>query len=404
MIIIISSVFPPEPIVSASIGYDLATELSKIHEVKVLTPKPTRPFGFSFEHESRNEIRKFEQIILNSFTYPKSRLLGRMRESYSFGKHVKRYIKKHHTEIECVYIHAWPLLSQYIIVKMVKKYSIPSVIHVQDIYPESLTNKIPVFRNLIQKLLLPMDIFALKTVSKVIAVSENMKINFIQIRGVSPEKITIIPNWQDEDEFIKYYNLKTNFHRNNEVENKLFTFMYLGNIGPVAGLDFVIRSFALADLKDARLVIAGSGSRKEECLELASDYKNTNIHFWDVPPGKVPETQDKADVMLLPIKRGAAMSSIPSKLTAYLLSRKPIIACVEENSDTARVIKDANCGWVVPPEDFDKLMKFFQTIISFPKNDLIKYGANGFNYAEENFSNHRHHGRQGADTHQQLPG
>jgi glycosyltransferase involved in cell wall biosynthesis len=376
--------FPPEPVVAAALTYDLATELSDRYKVMVLTPRPSRPCGFSFEHGPGRK-QKFGQTVLLSYTCSRSNLAGRMRESYSFGKYVSRYIRENRTEIEFVYICAWPLLAQYKIVKTVKKMGIPSVVHIEDIYPESLSNKIPVFGNMIRQILLPMDVFILKAASKVIAVSENMKISFIQTRGISADKITLIRNWQDESEFVAYRALKER-ERLSDQESKPFIFMYLGNIGPVAGVDFIIRSFALANLSEARLVIAGSGSMKAACYEIASSYQNANIIFEDVPAGKVPEIQDQADVMLLPVRRGGAMSSIPSKLSAYLFSEKPVIACVEENSDTAYAIRSANCGWIVPPEDSVKLVETFQMVFSIPKPELHRYGINGFRYAEENFS------------------
>ncbi|MGV8095740.1 MAG: glycosyltransferase family 4 protein [Mangrovibacterium sp.] len=384
MIIMACANFPPEPVVAAALTYDLATELSDRYKVMVLTPRPSRPYGFSFEHGPGRK-QKFGQTVLLSYTCSRSSLAGRMRESYSFGKYVSRYIRENRTEIEFVYICAWPLLAQYKIVKTAKKMGIPSVVHIEDIYPESLSNKIPVFGNMIRQILLPMDVFILKAASKVIAVSENMKISFIQTRGISADKITLIRNWQDESEFVAYRALKER-ERLSDQESKPFIFMYLGNIGPVAGVDFIIRSFALANLSDARLVIAGSGSMKAACYEIASSYQNANIIFEDVPAGKVPEIQDQADVMLLPVRRRGAMSSIPSKLSAYLFSEKPVIACVEENSDTAHTIRSANCGWIVPPEDSVKLVETFQMVFSITKPELHRYGINGFRYAEENFS------------------
>jgi glycosyltransferase involved in cell wall biosynthesis len=154
----------------------------------------------------------------------------------------------------------------------------------------------------------------------------------------------------------------------------------------VAGVDFIIKCFAIAGIQKARLIIAGSGSMKKSCFELASSFKSAHIEFWDVPTGHVAEIQDKADVMLLPVKNGAAMSSIPSKLSAYMFSQKPVISCVEETSDTANAIKRANCGWVVPPENTDQLMRLFRTVITIPESELLFYGKNGFQYALENFS------------------
>jgi len=158
MILIISAVFPPDQGTSAYITYELAIALSDTREVKVLTPKPTRPLRFSF-HNVNLRKNKFEQIILNSYTCPEFKLFGRIKESYSFGRHVSEYIKKNRSEIDGIYINAWPMLAQYSIAKSAKKYSLPSIIQIDDIYPESLATKIPVIGNLLIKLLLPIDKF-----------------------------------------------------------------------------------------------------------------------------------------------------------------------------------------------------------------------------------------------------
>lgn len=384
MILMVCAVFPPEPIVAASLTYDLANALAEIHPVTVLTPKPSRPFGFTFPKKPSVNL-KFRQIVLPSYTCSKLKLMGRMRESYSFGKHVSRYIRENKNTIDYVYICAWPLFAPYLVTKTAKRFSIPSVVHVEDIYPESISNRVPFIGNLVQQLFLPMDKFILTNASSVIAVSENMKNHFIQTRKISPEKIALVQNWQDESQFIQFHNQKSEATVYTPKE-KPFTFMYMGNIGPVAGVDFVIRSFAQAAVPNTRLIIAGSGSMKEDCMDLAQHYSESSILFLDVPAGKVPEIQDLADVMLLPVKRGAAMSSIPSKLVAYLFSKKPVIACVDGKSDTAQTIKNAQCGWVIPPEEPDKLAQLFQTISTLDAASLNQKGLNGFDFASSNFS------------------
>jgi glycosyltransferase involved in cell wall biosynthesis len=384
MILIVSANFPPEPIAAANISYDLATELSKEWKVTVLTPRPSRPCGFSFSHKA-NYSREFNHIILNSFTCPESKVLGRMYESYSFGKYAVQYIKKHHREITCVYVSVWPLFAQYMIVKASRRLALPTIVHIQDIYPESLANKLPFFRNFVNKALLPVDRYILKNASHIIANSEKMRFVFKSTRGIPFHKITTVKNWQDESKFILTQDpqVKTSISNN---ENKPFTFMYLGNIGPVAGVDFLIRSFIKANLEKCRLIIAGSGSQKERCMQISEFHKSTNIFFVDVPSGKVTETQNSADVMLLPIIKGASLSSIPSKLAAYMFSKKPIIACVENESDIAIGIREADCGWIVSPEDTDSLIIAMKDAISKSKKVLLQYGENGFNYALENYS------------------
>lgn len=374
---IISAVYPPEPIVSAKLSFDLYSELkNKGKKVKVIHPLPTRPNGFAFA----DEVLKIEdEITTESYVCPQSSLIGRMRESWSFGKACSKYIKEHYTEISCIYANAWPMFSQKAIVKAAKKYGIPCIIHVQDVYPESLTNKMPpIVGRIAHALILPMDKYILRNCTKVVAISGKMKNYLAETRGISPDKFSVVINWQNEKEFLDYQ------ESSKDVIAHPFTFMYMGNIGPVAGVDLLIDAFVKAGLKDARLIIAGSGSMKERLKEKAAPY--TNIEFWDVPNGKVPEIQSKADVMMLPIKRGAASSSIPSKLPAYMFSAKPIMGCVDANSDTANAIKEADCGWVIEPDNVEKLANTMKMVVSLDKSCLKEKSEKSQAYGLSHFS------------------
>lgn len=376
-ILVISAVYPPEPVVSSRLSSDLYISLrEKGYVTKVLHPMPTRPNGFDF---GTNNLAGPDEVIADSYTCPQSSTFGRIRESYSFGKACKRYIQQHHNELSCVYANAWPMFSQRAIVKAAKEYGIPVAIHVQDVYPESLTNKLPAFiGKLLKGLLLPMDKFILRNCNKVITISDKMKDYLVKTRGVEEGKVSVVINWQDETEFLEY-------QKNNQSDmHEKFTFMYMGNIGPVAGVDLLIDAFEQANLEGARLVIAGSGSMKDSLKEKAKN--NQSIEFWDVPNGKVPEIQSKADVMLLPIKKGAASSSIPSKLPAYMFSAKPIIGCMDVDSYTAEAIKSSKGGCVIEPENVQVLSEMMAKMIAKDNAELEQMGKEGQQYALNHFA------------------
>jgi glycosyltransferase involved in cell wall biosynthesis len=380
MILLISSVFPPEPVVSASIAYDLAVNLSIKTEVRVLSPKPSRPFGFSFD---TNNIKKhpFTLITLNSFIYPKSRLFGRLYESYSFGKHAAKYIRKNHADITCIYLNVWPLLSQYFILKESKKYRIPSITHIQDIYPESLSGKLSLFTKIVISMLIPLDRWILKNSTKIITISNKIKEIIVQTRNINSNKINLIPNWQNEERFNSCF-----ISPSEMIRNEPFTFMFLGNLNVTAAVDNIILAFQLCQIDNARLIIAGEGSEKNNLVILSKKTKDKNILFWDAPLEDVASIQNKADVLILSLKKQAAKYSLPSKLIAYMFSKKPIIACVEKESDTATVINLAKCGWIVPPEDISALSETMKTSVMNSYDSLQELGTNGFSYAIENFS------------------
>jgi glycosyltransferase involved in cell wall biosynthesis len=358
----------------------LAVVLSEKQHVKVITPEPSRPLGFDFRMRQGHQT-KFEHHILKSFTCPKSTFLGRMRESFSFGLHAARYIKAHHTSIDCVYVLAWPLFAQFLIVRAARKFSIPAVTHVMDLYPESLANKLPVIKQVVNTLLLPIDKYILQNSSVVITISANMRDRVVKTRQLESEKVEIVHTWQNDDLFFNFtqpaYSL---------ADKSLFTFMFLGCLSKSAALEVVIHAFKISNLKNARLVIAGNGSEKDFLESFSRKYPDLNIEFWDAPLRNVPEIQDVADVLILSLRRNTAHFAMPSKLPAYMFSKKPVIASVEENSATAKAIQQANCGWTMMPENPEKLAKVFNDVVAIPRNSLQVFGNNGFLFAKENFS------------------
>lgn len=381
--LIVTALYPPEPVVSAKLSFDIANYMSFENKVIVFSPPPSRPSGFEFSNKNKSTDNGIIHYVANSYICPESRIFGRLRESISFGIQTYKYLINDSSNIACVYANTWPLFSQFFLILAAKKREIPVFIHVQDIYPESLTNKLPFGKWFVNSLLKPIDKYVLKNAKGIIAITEKMKIYLHQTREIELKKISVVANWQNEEQFIE-------FHESQEERSKqnIFTFMYLGNIGPVAGLDVVIDAFVEANLGNCRLVIAGSGSYKSVLINKCQEKFNNKIEFWDVPEGLVPKIQNEADVMLLPIKKGAAKSSIPSKLPAYMFSQKPIIASVDTDSDTAESILKSNSGWLIQPENKEELIHKFKEVSKYDQLELSKIGMNGYNFAMKNFSKH----------------
>ena len=383
-VIIITGVFYPEPVVSAGLMKDLATELSKDYQVTVIRPKPSRPMGFKIPEYTCNNY-PYEVIETDSYVHPASSLIGRGRESYSMGKWCVKYIEQHHDDICFIYNAPWHMFGRSMIAKAAIRYNIPYITPVQDIYPESILSKLPnisLLRNVVNGILLPSDKFLLSKASRVHTISEKMVDYLSRTRKLDKSHFVIVRNWQDERDFVEY----ARNHQGLEREDRPFTFMYMGNVGPLAGIEVLFDALREAQIPKARLVVAGSGSAKQSLMEKAKSYKDCMIEFWDVPAGKVPETQSKADVMCLPVKKGYAMSSIPSKLPAYMFSKKPVLASVDAESDTAMCIRDNQAGWVALPENVTSIATAMKAAYSSSSEELRKYGENGFVFAIDNLS------------------
>lgn len=378
-ICIISCVFPPEPVVSSEISYSLTEVISKKNKVTVVCPPISRPLGFNFTNSTNIIFSNPENVNfcrLNSFTYSKSNPLGRLLEGISFGLRCYFFICKNKKTIDKVYMNTWPLFGQLGVALACKKFKIPYIVHIQDIYPESLVNKLPKYLSfLILCLLLPIEKFVLRNANKIIVISRYMELKIFSRGKIDKDKISIVNNWQDD----KIFDISQN-----RFENNRLTFMYLGNIGPVANIPHVIQTFYESKI-DARLIIAGSGSKKSECQDLVKFLGISNVEFLDVPAGQVAETQAMADILILPTIKNGAKSSIPSKLPAYMFSKKPILGIVDVDTDTSKAILESNSGWVVKPESKEEIIQHFKMISQIDKSQFYMMGINAYNYAKGNF-------------------
>lgn len=394
-IVIISAVYPPEPVVSARMSHDLATCLTDQGcRVTVICPQPSRPLHADYRAYSNAAaaIVSLEGIVtvvrLPSFSAPFSSFSLRLRESVSFGRCVCRYLSNElQQKPDVLYVNAWPLAAQALIARYSNSNGIPLVLQIMDMYPESLLNKLPrLLGSIIAPALTRFDNWIARQSSSLVVISENMQRAFSDIRGIPSSKIETINIWQDESLFLPLPEAKEAFACYNIPGNR-FTFLYLGNIGPVAGVDLLIRAFHRASLPSAQLLIVGDGADKPACQQLVSSMGLANVIFISDPDAThVPKLQSMADVCLLPVKRWAAMSSIPSKLAAYMFSAKPVLATVDSESDTARIIRQTNCGWAGEPEDQAWLAEKMREVALLQRKDLQLLGENGQRYGLVHFS------------------
>lgn len=379
-ILIVSCVFPPEPVVSARLSNDIYYEVKKKGiEVKVFHPRATRPNGYHFG--SDNSISN-DEIISDSYTCPQSHFFGRFRESISFGKAAYKYISEHHTEIDVIYANTWPLFGQFYLAKAAKNYGVPYYVHIQDIYPESYCYKMPrILGNLMKQLLLPIDKYVQRYAKGIIAISPSMIPYLSNTRGVNASKFTLVRNWQDDSAYIEAFIPIAK-------KDKECHIMYLGSINPTANVALILNACEKLVNTQFRLSIIGNGPEKDNCVSLAEKL-GLKVSFNTVAPEQVAEMQGTADVLVLCLKKGVAKTATPSKLTAYMLSGRPIIASVDLDSDCASIINEAGCGIVVEPDNETALCNAFKELGLKSVEELNEMGKAAFGYAVAHLSKDR---------------
>lgn len=372
-ILIISAVFPPEQVTSAALNYDLAHELAKTYDVTVLRPYPTRPIGMQFDNTDVDDS-SFKTVLVNSYTHPESALLGRFKESIDFGRKSAEYIKQRHKEIDFVYNDGWQLFGLNIVAKACVKYGIPYIVPIQDIYPECLLTKRPFpgfVKSLIKRVLLPIDKYYQTHAAKVRTISNEMVDYLSTTREINRSRFIVVNNWQNDEDFINV----------EAVNNKKLVFGYVGSINVHANVDMMIKAFKEADIPNSELRLYGGGNQKDVCQKLAKELQLDNVSFGFVSRNEIPNVQASVDVLLLALPKGNGKLCLPSKLTSYMLSGKPIIASVDDDSATNRIIEEEKCGLVVEPDNEELMIDAFKRFSTLSVKERKEMSKNSRNYA-----------------------
>jgi colanic acid biosynthesis glycosyl transferase WcaI len=157
--------------------------------------------------------------------------------------------------------------------------------------------------------------------------------------------------------------------------------MYAGNVGMSQSLDLLVEAARrLRDRDDVVFVVNGAGSALDDVVRQAEGL--TNVRFVGPQPrARLPEVLASADVHLVPLRRGLARSSVPSKLYSILAAGRPVLASVDEGTEVARTVVAAAAGASVGPEDPDAFVPALVRLLDDP-DARARMGASGRRFVE----------------------
>jgi colanic acid biosynthesis glycosyl transferase WcaI len=252
----------------------------------------------------------------------------------------------------------------------------------KDVHPDvglvsgALTNPLAVaILRFVQRLLL-------RRADHVVVISEAMRVCLIE-RGARPEQVSMIRDWADLDRIRPQP--RDNWWSEREGLNGSFTVMHAGNIGMLQSLDTLLT--AAARLRNVTFVIVGEGSRKQALMRRAEAEGLSHVRFLPYQPDDaLPYLLASADVHVVSLLPGLAGFVEPSKIYGVLAAARPVIAAIDERTDTASFVRDTGCGLVVPPSDHSALADALERLAALPAEKRTEMGAAGRRLAETSCS------------------
>jgi colanic acid biosynthesis glycosyl transferase WcaI len=202
--------------------------------------------------------------------------------------------------------------------------------------------------------------------------------SYLQRGGVPPERIHRLRNWTRRVEPAE--SVAETKQRLRWRDGEIIC-LHGGNLGRKQGLDNLLDVALLLRGRNIRLVLAGDGNDRERLVQRARELALDNVQFIELQaPGRWEGVMAASDILLVNQRASVTDMSLPSKLTSYFAAGRPIVAAAAADSETAREIGAAQAGYVVPPDDPERLRDAI--LLLAEGSAAAELGANGRRYAE----------------------
>ena len=389
-ILLLSTYFQPDIASTGVLMTQLVEELAQLgHQITVITSMPHYHTNRIWD-EYRGKLVQHDRYglidVYRLYLYvPPHRgcFLGRMLNYASFNVFsalVGILVGRHD-----VVLAPSPPLTNGLSADVISRFHrIPFVYNVQDIWPGAVVRAgvmanpraIAFFRRL--------ERYVYQRATALVVISEGFRLNLLA-KGVPSEKIRVIPNFFDTD-FVRPLSRHNGFSSTHRLDDK-FVVLFAGNMGYSQGLEIVLDAARqLAYLKDILFLIVGNGVAKAGLETYARRLGLQNVRFLPFQPYEaLPKMYASSDVCLVPLRRGFTNESVPCKVFTIMASGRPMIASVDEGSDTWKLVKEAQCGLCVEPEDPQALADAILALYADPSL-RERLGRNGRQHVVQHYT------------------
>lgn len=378
---VVSELFYPETTSTGYIMTEIAKELSKVYNVKIIAG----PVSYARLTECNKELigndGKIDIFRISGKGYDKNglfkRLFGQLRISFGILKLMLRNISSGSR----VLIVTNPILLLYILsfFSQIKKWQISLLVH--DIFPDNLVPAGIVKKNsLFYSLLNLVFKRAYRKVNDFIVLGRDMR-SYLQDK-YPKVKVNIIENWAELDLISNPF-----LQKNNYLNNGKLSFLFAGNMGRLQGLDVLLESIKSITSNEFNFNFIGDGALKNELESLVVQNKLDNVCFHGSKPREEQnEFLKQCHIGVVSLAPGMYGMGVPSKFYNLLASGKAIFYIGDEDTELKYVIDQYKNGWYAKAGDVDSIKTVLNEIINTTREDIIEKGKISRRLAEDVYS------------------
>ena len=384
-ILLVTQYFPPEIGAAQTRLFELGQELSGLGwDVEVLTALPNYPTGRIFEgYDPGNPVKEVWgrlSVVRVPLRPAQSGFVHRLMCYFSFVRSVIRWGPKLCAKPDVLFVESPPLLLGHAGVALSKRWNVPMVFNVSDLWPESAKYMGVVKNRLVLACAEALELSYYRRAALVTGTSDEI-VNSVRQRCPSTEA-EVITNGVDVDRFGPQFG--DDEARSLVGAHDRVTFTYAGVMGMAQGLDVVLDvAAAVRDLNHVQFVLVGDGADREPLGRRIQAKSLHNVRLLRAQPKeRIPALLAVSDVGFHVLKFSIP-GSVPSKIYEAMANGMPILFA--GGGEGARRVFEARAGLVVPYDDVRGLEEAVRRLSSNPalRREL---GAAGRRAAEKLYS------------------
>ena len=389
MVFVVSEVYYPEEAGTAHYMTGIAEGLARRTAVKVICAKPK--YDGKWHDLPGREIRSGVEIRRCwATTFDKNWLPGRIANvitaSLSIFTGVLRSVRKGDTVLVVTSPPSLPVFTALACLLRGAR----CFLRVDDVYPEAMIHAGIIRAGGFAARLINVANRALCRRADLIVVLGRDMQHLVEKRFNGPsEKIIVVPNWADMDILAPAPRAVNKLLRHYGLEDK-FVVGYAGNIGRVQAVEALFEAACLLkSVLDVHFVFVGSGQKSAWLKSSVEGAGLRNVTLTGVRPrSEQPDFLNACDLGIVSLVRGMAGAGVPSRLYNVMAVGKPILAVVDEDSEVAMVVREERLGWVVPPDEPERIAAAILEARS-NKERLAEMGTRARRVAETKYSRER---------------
>jgi glycosyltransferase involved in cell wall biosynthesis len=390
-ILVVSQYYDPEPIyIPASVARGLA---SRGHEVTVVTGFPNYPEGRIYRGFRQSLRRKQSDGSVTVIRTPlwishSVNPIGRLLNYFSFALS-SLAASLAIGRVDVIYVYATQMTPAIGPSLMRAVLGTPYVMHIQDLWPESVTGSSMVGEGrvsaVIGAVLTPWLKSLYRQASATIAIAPTMA-SMLVSRGVPASRIRMVFNWANEqalgavDPHVQHAETKPLRHPPVRV-------VYAGNLGDHQDLETVIRAAKIIEPETAlTLEIYGAGMASARLKALAEELDVRNLRFrGSVNADAMRTIYAESDFQLVTLRdRPIFRGTIPSKFQACLYNGTAVMTNVA--GDVADLCVRESLGLTCEPGSVEAMAEMFRQASRTSAAERQQMAGNGRKYYEDHMS------------------